>query len=149
MELEEQAKGREDAIAARLRKKELEDKKNAEILAQWEEEKERDRKMKESKAPVVESVENNKIRKIIRENDEKLNKQDEERRSKNVGAKSKPTPGNKKSQHFEGGIDVSQTTIVQPASYLDRLSQQKIKTDEPQLGTRVPDVLTSDAGRSE
>jgi hypothetical protein len=37
----------------------------------------------------MESAENNKIRKIIRENDEKLNKQDEERKSKNVVTKTK------------------------------------------------------------
>lgn len=53
--------------------------------------------MKESKAPIVESVENNKIRKIIRENDEKLNKQDEERKSKNVLVKGKSNAGPKKS----------------------------------------------------
>jgi len=39
--------------------------------------------------PIMESAENNKIRKIIRENDEKLNKQDEERKSKNVVTKTK------------------------------------------------------------
>lgn len=65
-------------------------------MAKWEEEKERERKLKESKAPIIESVENNKIRKIIRENDEKLNKQDEERRSKNVVVKGKSNPATKK-----------------------------------------------------
>ena len=37
----------------------------------------------------MESAENNKIRKIIRDNDEKLNKQDEERKSKNLVTKTK------------------------------------------------------------
>jgi hypothetical protein len=43
----------------------------------------------------MESAENNKIRKIIRENDEKLNKQDEERKSKNVVTKTKASTAKK------------------------------------------------------
>lgn len=43
----------------------------------------------------MESAENNKIRKIIRDNDEKLNKQDEERKSKNLVTKTKASTAKK------------------------------------------------------
>lgn len=46
-DLETQQKIKEDAIAAERKKKELKDKNNADILAQWEEEKEREKKLKE------------------------------------------------------------------------------------------------------
>ena len=103
--------------------------------------------------PIMESAENNKIRKIIRENDEKLNKQDEERKSKNVVTKTKASTTKKSGQQFEGGVDVSQTTTnaqaIQAVSYLERLSQIKVKQEITPTIFFVPDLFTSEPHRSQ
>lgn len=64
--------------------------------------------------PQVETAEDKKIRKIIRENDEKMIKQVEESKSK-VIARSSIIPAGKK-QQFEGGIDIATVPMPEPTN---------------------------------
>lgn len=65
--------------------------------------------------PLVETEETKMIRKIIRDNDEKISKQDEERKSR-VVPKSKIIPAGK-NQQYEGGLDIATVPMPQPEPY--------------------------------
>jgi len=49
-------------------------------LAKYDADNQKERKLKEKEIPAIQTAEEMKIRKIIRDNDEKLNQQDNERK---------------------------------------------------------------------